>query len=357
MRIGIPREIKILEGRVALVPEATAELVQQGHEVFIERTAGELSGYPDAAYQAAGVTLLPDARSLYDTAELIVKVKEPVASELELLRADQVLFSFLHLAAEPELARCLREIGLTAVAFETVAVEGELPLLIPMSDIAGRLSIQIGATLLHSPPGGKGLLLGGLPGVARGRVVVLGAGTAGRNAAEVAAALGGDVVVFERRRDRLAQMYTLGKNVTALYPYQEMLKEAIAEADLLVGAVLQTGARTPRLVSAEMVRSMRPGSVVVDISVDQGGCIETTRPTTYAEPTYIWEEVVHFAVTNMPGAVPRSASQALSSVLLPYVLILAQEDWENHPALAAGINIKAGEVVHPAVRESLAAGA
>ncbi|QBQ54291.1 alanine dehydrogenase [Nitrosococcus wardiae] len=355
MRIGIPREIKTLEGRVALVPEATAELVQQGHEVFIESSAGELSGYPDTAYQTAGVTILPDARSLYEAAKLIVKVKEPVDPELELLRSDHLLFSFLHLAAEPKLTQRLMKIGLTAVGFETVAVEGELPLLIPMSDIAGRLSIQIGATLLHSPQGGKGLLLGGLPGALRGRVVILGAGTAGSNAARVAAALGSEVIVFERRRDRLAQMYELGENVTALYPYQQMLKESIASADLLIGAVLQAGARTPRLVSTEMVRSMQPGSVVVDISVDQGGCIETTRPTTYAEPTYIWEEVIHFAVTNMPGAVPRTASQALSSALLPYVLILAQENWENYPPLAAGINTKAGEVVHPAVRESLPA--
>jgi alanine dehydrogenase len=337
------------------VPEATAELVQQGHEVLVECAAGELSGYPDTAYQATGATLLPDARSLYDTAELIVKVKEPVGSELELLRSNHLLFSFLHLAAEPKLTQRLVEIGLTAVAFETVLVNGELPLLVPMSDIAGRLSIQIGATLLHSPHGGKGLLLGGLPGVPRGQVVVLGAGTAGGSAAAAAAALGTNVMVFERRRDRLAQMYNLGKNVTVLYPYQEVLKEAIAGADLLIGAVLQTGSRAPRLVSEEMVRSMQPGSVVVDISVDQGGCIETIHPTSYAEPTYMWEGVVHFAVTNMPGAVPRSASQALSSALLPYVSMLAQKDWESQPALAAGINIKAGEVVHPAVRESLAA--
>jgi alanine dehydrogenase len=356
MRIGIPREIKTLEGRVALVPEATAELIQQGHEVLVESAAGELSGYPDIAYEATGATLLPDARSLYDTAELIVKVKEPVGSELELLRSDHLLFSFLHLAAEPKLAQRLMEIGLTAVAFETVAVEdGELPLLAPMSDIAGRLSIQIGATLLYSSRGGKGLLLGGLPGVPRGRVVVLGAGTAGESAAAAAAALGSEVTVFERRRDRLAQIYNLGKNVTVLYPYREVLKKAVTDADLLIGAVLQTGARSPRLVSAEMVRSMQPGSVVVDISVDQGGCIETIRPTSYAEPTYIWEGVVHFAVTNMPGAVPRSASQALSSALLPYISILAQKGWESYPALAAGINIKAGKVIHPAVQESLAA--
>lgn len=353
MRIGIPREIKTLEGRVALVPEAIAELIQQGHEVLVESAAGELSGYPDTAYQATGATLIPDARSLYDTAELIVKVKEPVGPELELLRSDHLLFSFLHLAAEPKLTQRLMEIGLTAVAFETVAIDGELPLLVPMSDIAGRLSIQIGATLLYSSRGGKGLLLGGLPGVPRGRVVVLGAGTAGGSAASTAAALGSEVIVFERCRDRLARIFNLGKNVTVLYPYRQVLKEAVANADLLIGAVLQTGARAPRLISAEMVRSMQPGSVVVDISVDQGGCIETIRPTSYAEPTYIWEGVVHFAVTNMPGAVPRSASQALSSALLPYVSILAQKGWESYPALAAGINIKAGKVVHPAVQESL----
>lgn len=352
MRIGIPREIKTLEGRVALVPEAVAELVRRGHEVFIERSAGEQSGYPDRDYQTAGAALLPDARTLYDTAELLIKVKEPVGPELELLRPDHLLFSFLHLAAEPGLAQRLMEIRLTAIAFETVTAEGELPLLMPMSDIAGRLSVQIGATLLHSPRQGKGMLLGGLPGAPRGRLVVLGAGTAGKSAAATAAALGAEVFVFEQRRDRLEQIYHLGRNVTALYPYQEALKEAVARADLLVGAVLQTGARTPRLVSARMVRSMQPGSVVVDIAVDQGGCIETTHPTSYADPVYVWENIVHFAVTNMPGAVPRTASQALSAALLPYVLLLAQDGWENHPGLAAGINVRAGEVIHPAVRES-----
>lgn len=353
MRIGIPREIKILEGRVALVPEAIAELVQGGHEIFIEQGAGEQSGYSDTAYQAAGATLLPDAKALYDKAKLIIKVKEPIGPELELLRADHLLFSFLHLAAEPKLAQHLREIRLTAIAFETVTIDGELPLLAPMSDIAGRLSIQIGTTLLYSSQQGKGVLLGGLPGAPRGRVVILGAGTAGKSAAATAAALGSEIIVFERRRDRLEQMYHLGKNVTALYPYQGELKEAIAKADLLVGAVLQAGARTPRLVSASMIRSMQPGSAVVDISVDQGGCVETTHPTSYADPTYICENIVHFAVTNMPGAVPRSASQALSAALLPYVFLLAQDGWENDSALAAGINIQAGEVTHPAVRESL----
>ncbi len=353
MRIGIPREVKISEGRVALVPEAIAELVQGEHEVFIEQGAGEQSGYPDTAYQAAGATLLPNAKTLYDKTQLIVKVKEPIDSELELLRADHLLFSFLHLAAEPKLVQRLREIRLTAIAFETVAVNGELPLLAPMSEIAGRLSIQIGATLLYSPQKGKGMLLGGLPGVPRGRVVILGAGTAGKSAATTAAALGAEVIVFERRRDRLEQMYHVGNNVTALYPYQSVLEETIAKADLLVGAVLQPGARTPQLVSTSVIRRMQPGSVVVDISVDQGGCIETTHPTSYAAPTYTWENIVHFAVANMPGAVPRSASQALSAALLPYVLLLAQDGWKKHSALASGINMQAGEVIHPAVRESL----
>jgi alanine dehydrogenase len=354
MRIGIPREIKAMEGRVALIPEAAAELIRHGHEVFIESTAGELSGYPDAAYQAVGAILLPEAESLYEAAEIVVKVKEPVGQELELFRSDHVLFSFLHLAAEPKLTQRLMEIGLTAIAFETVTDNRNLPLLLPMSDIAGRLSIQIGTTLLHTPQGGKGLLLGGLPGIPRGRIVILGAGSAGGSAAAVAVRLGAEVIVFERRRDRLAQMFALGENVTALYPYQAALKKAVAEADLLIGAVLQPGARAPQVVSAEMVASMQPGSVVVDISIDQGGCIETIHPTDYVKPIYTWKEVVHFAVTNMPGAVPRSASQALSAVLLPYILRLAQEKWENHPGLAAGVNIKAGEIVHPAVRESLA---
>jgi alanine dehydrogenase len=350
VRIGVPRETKTLEGRVALIPAAAAELVRHGHDVFLECGAGVLSGYPDDDYAAVGVRVVDDAGALYRDARLVVKVKEPQAGEVALFRSDHLLFCYLHLAAAPELARDLMRKGLTAVAFETVEEDGVLPLLAPMSDIAGRLAAQIGAHLLHQPQGGRGILLGGLAAAERGHVVILGAGVAGGKAATVAAALGAQLTVFDRRRDRLEAMLDLGHNVTALYPYADALEHAVAEADLLIGAVLITGERAPQLVSASVVRRMRPGSVIVDVSVDQGGCVETTRPTTYADPTFVWEGVLHFGVTNMPGAVPRTASQALSAALIPYVLAMAEEGWEDHPALYRGVNVRAGKLVHPALQ-------
>ncbi len=349
MRIGIPREIKLLEGRVGLIPAAAAELVKEGHELFIEKGAGEPSGYGDDSYRAVGVTLQPDAATLYAAAEMIIKVKEPVEPEIGLLRKKHLLFSFLHLAAEPELTKKLLDIGLTGVAFETVEEDGQLPLLAPMSDIAGRLATQIGTSLLHQPNGGKGILLGGLPAASRGRVVILGGGMAGGGAALLAAALGAEVVVFDKNRAKLEQMRALGPNVTALYPYSDQIAEEVARADLLIGAVLIPGAKAPRLVSAEMVRTMAAGSVVIDIAVDQGGCIETTRPTNYQSPTFVWEGVVHFCVTNMPGAVPRSASQALSAALIPYAIKLANGELNQDAGLQAGINVCAGALIHPAL--------
>lgn len=354
MRIGIPTEIKLLEGRVGLVPEACDDLVRDGHELFIQAGAGEKSGYPDEAYRVHGVAILPDAAALYERAELIVKVKEPVAGDLEYLRRNHLLFCYLHLAANPELARTLQRIGLTAVAFETVQdAQGGLPLLAPMSDIAGRIAVQSGATLLQQPQGGRGVLLGGVPAAERGQVVVLGAGHAGGNAAKMAAGIGALVTVFDKQPARLAAMRAIGPNVSALYPYPSSVQQAVQQADLLIGAVLIPGARTPHLVSREDVSGMLPGSVIVDISVDQGGCIETTRPTDYAAPTFVEEGVVHYGVTNMPGAVPRSASQALSASLLPYVRKLAGSQWWDDPELTTGINLHSGDIVHPAVKESL----
>lgn len=350
MRIGIPREVKILEGRVGLVPAAAAQLVRQGHQVLVEQGAGLLSGYSDEDYRQAGATVLPDATSVYGDAQLIIKVKEPQPQELAMLRADHLLFCYLHLAAEQALLNSLLEIGLTAVAFETVAEGRALPLLAPMSDIAGKVAVQVGAHLLHQPQGGRGLLLGGLPAAERGQVVILGAGVAGGNAAALAAAVGAQVTVFDPNRDKLAAMRALGANVTGLYPYAHDIERAVREVDLLIGAVLIPGAKAPHLVLAEQVSKMKPGSVIVDISVDQGGCIETTRPTTYAEPTFVWEGVTHFGVTNMPGAVPRSASQALSAALIPYALKLAAGGWEGDPALAAGINVRQGQIVYPALK-------
>lgn len=352
MRIGIPREIKTLEGRVALVPAAVAQLVAEGHSLLLETGAGLLSGYDDSQYLAAGAKLAPDAAALYDVAQLIVKVKEPLPEEVALLRADHRLFSFLHLAAATELMQQLCTVGLTAVAFETVeTARGQRPLLAPMSDIAGRVAVQVGTHLLHSPQGGKGLLLGGLPAAERGRVVILGAGVAGGNAALLAAAMGAEVTVFDHNRDKLERLRALGNNVTALHPYPDALHTAIVNADLLIGAVLITGQRAPHLVNAETVCQMGDGSVIIDISVDQGGCIETTRPTTYAEPTFVVDGVIHFGVTNMPGAVPRSASQALSAALTPYVSRLASDDWQTDAELVKGINVANGEIVHPALRK------
>ncbi len=352
MKIGIPKEIKTLEARVGLIPAACAVLIEAGHEVYLQSTAGVLSGYADEEYARLGVRLLADAAQLYQTAEMIIKVKEPVAAEYTLLRAEHVLFSYLHLAAEEVLTDKLLSIGLTAVGFETVEENGLLPLLAPMSDIAGRLSIQVGTHLLHRPQGGKGLLLGGLPGADRGHVLIMGGGVAGGNAAILAAASGASVTIFDYDRQKQERLRAIGPNVTALYPFPERVAQAVAEADLIVGAVLVTGERAPHVISREMLKTMAAGGVVVDISVDQGGCIETTRPTSYADPTYIEEEIVHFAVTNMPGAVPRSASQALSASVLPYAQKLAESDWRKHAALVRGINVEKGNLVHPALKHT-----
>ncbi|MEN8179680.1 MAG: alanine dehydrogenase [Pseudomonadota bacterium] len=354
MRIGIPKEIKPMEGRVGLVPEACADFVQAGHQVLLETEAGLASGYPDESYRQLGVELLPDAAAVYAQADLVVKVKEPYGAEPEMLRRDQLLFCFLHLAANETLTQQLLASGVTGIAFETLADRGGLPILAPMSDIAGRLSVMIGANLLHRPAGGKGLLMGGLPAAERGRVVIIGGGQAGGNAARVAAALGAQVTVFNRQRDHMSHIRDLGPNVTALYPYKESLATAVAEADLLVGAVLIPGAKAPKLVSRELVASMGQGSVIVDISVDQGGCIETTRPTDYTAPTYIDEGVIHFGVTNMPGAAPRSASQALSAAMIPYLRELTSGSWRENQQLAEAVNVSAGELVYPALREQYA---
>jgi alanine dehydrogenase len=347
MRIGIPREIKPQESRVALIPEACGDLVRHGHRVLVERDAGAGSGFPDEDYAEAGATLVDDAAALYAQAELVVKVKEPWGAEPQMLREGQLLFSFLHLASDPELGERLCRTGVTALAFETVSDGGRLPVLAPMSDIAGRLAVQIGSGLLLSPSGGKGVLLGGVAASERRRVVVLGAGNAGSAAVRAAAAWGASVTVLELDPEKLRHMQRIGPNVTSLYPYRDSLEQAVAQADLLIGAVLVPGARAPCLVSEEQVASMTRGSVVVDISVDQGGCVETTTPTTYERPTSERHGVVHFGVTNMPGAVPRTASRALCASLFPWVLRLARADWRDDPVLAASVNVDQGALVLP----------
>ena len=353
MRIGVPRETKTLEGRGALVPAAAGDLVKRGHEVWLEKDAGVRSGYSDADYEALGVGIAPDAAALYGKAQMIVKVKEPIAGDLEHLRADHLLFCYLHLAADPGLARRLLGIGLTGVAFETVELpNGDLPLLAPMSVIAGRIAVQVGTHLLHLPMGGKGTLLGGLPSTGRGNVVVFGAGRAGGAAAAAAAAGGANVTVFEMRTDRMDEMMRLGNNVTALYPYHDAVARAVADADLVIGAVLVTGARAPKVLGRAALAGMERGGVLVDIAIDQGGCFETSRPTTWEQPTYVEEGVTHFCVTNMPGAVPRTASQAISAAILPWVdRLAADDDWQADAALAKGVNVADGRLVHPALRE------
>ena len=353
MRIGIPKEVKPEEGRVALIPRDCEELLQAGHEVLLERSAGLASGYSDEAYSELGVIICSDAAELFSSARLIVKVKEPYGSDLEYLRSDHLLFCFLHLAAAPELARQLMDIGLTAVGFETVQRNGQLPLLAPMSIIAGKLSIQMASTLLYRHHAGRGLLLGGLNGSDNGNVLVLGAGHAGGASARLAASMGASVTVMDVNPRRLEELEQFSDRITGKDSTPEALWESLRETDVLIGSVLRPGARAPHLVRRAMVATMPKGSVIADIAIDQGGCVETSRPTTYAAPTYIEEGVIHFTVTNMPGAVPRSASQALSAVLLPDVLRLAQSGWDEDEGLKTGINLRQGKIENPVILDAI----
>ncbi len=352
MVIGVPREVRELEGRIALTPDAVSTLTAAGNRVLVEQGAGKLSGFGDALYRQAGADMVPDAAALYGGADIIVKVKEPQRSELPLLRKEHLLFCYLHLAADLELMEALREMGLTAIAFETVEVDGLLPLLTPMSVIAGKLSVQIGTHLLHQPEQGKGVLLGGLEGVDPGHVVVIGGGVAGSAAISVATGLGARVTVLERTESRIAELQSRYPDIEGKISTPEEIERQVKCTDLLVGAVLVKGDRAPKLVTEAMIRQMEPGSVVVDISVDQGGCIETIHPTDYQNPTYKIGEVTHFAVTNMPGAVPKTASQALSAAILPWVMKL-NGAWREEAPLREGINIEGGEVVYPALKELL----
>lgn len=352
MQIGIPRERKTLERRVALVPRDCARLVAAGHRVLLEAGAGIGSGYDDASYRAQGVEVLPGPAQLWQASDLVVKVKEPVGEEFGFLEARHRLFCFLHLAAEPVLTRVLLERGLTAVGFELVEDGGRLPLLAPMSRIAGKLAVQIGAQLLHAPQGGKGLLLGGDCSTWPGRVTVLGAGTAGSESIRLARALGAEVRVFEARAGRRDELRQEDPGLEVFDPAPAALADAMPVTNLLVGAVLLPGARAPCLVTRAMVATMQPGSVIINISVDQGGCIETIHPTTYAAPTYHWQGVLHFGVTNMPGAVPRTGSEALSAVVGPWVERLATPDWRRaYPALARAVYLEQGRIQAQALRE------
>jgi len=354
MIIGVPKESKIMEGRVGLIPSVCEALVKQGHEVVIETAAGLQSGYDDDHYRDAGAVIVDSAADVYLQARLIVKVKEPIDKDLPHIRSHHLLFCFLHLAANQPLAEKLCDIGCTAIAFESVNHQGRRIILEPMSQIAGRLSVQIGSHLLHQPMGGMGVLLGGIESTDPGHVVILGAGIAGHHAADVAACIGAKVTVFDIDKSKLAAISLLRGNIETQLSNTVAIEKAVKTADLVVGAVLLPDKHTPRLVTENMVKSMLKGSVVVDIAIDQGGCVETIRPTSYAEPTYRKHDVIHFGVTNMPGAVPRTASQALSMAIQPYVEKLAKFDDIDNSELQAAINVKAGEIVLPALKTEFA---
>ena len=355
MRIGLPTEIKPQEKRVALTESAVEELARLGHEVIVQSGAGHGIQVDDDGYRRVGATIAEDAPEVFDRAELIVKVKEPQAAERAMLRKGQTIFTYLHLAPDAEQTEELLESGVTAIAYETVTDrKGRLPLLAPMSQVAGRLSIQAGAHALEAPQGGAGLLLGGVPGVASAKVVVIGGGVVGVNAIEMAIGLGAQVTVLDRDLsvlDRLSHRF--GASLETIYSTTYMLKEHVLEADLVIGAVLVPGARAPHLVTEEMVKEMKPGSVVVDVAIDQGGCFETSHPTTHQEPTYVVHDVVHYCVANMPGGVPITSSHALVNATLPFVIDLAEKGPEqalrDDPHLANGLNIHAGMVTEPHV--------
>ncbi|MFN3656546.1 MAG: alanine dehydrogenase [Pseudolabrys sp.] len=358
MRVGVPKEIKDQEYRVGLVPATVRELTARGHAVLVERGAGQGAGISDDDYAAAGATLLAGAEELFARADLIVKVKEPLAAEYVRLRRGQILFTYLHLAAEPALTEALLAKGVTAIAYETVtAPDGRLPLLTPMSQVAGRMAPQVGAYWLEKTHGGRGMLLGGVPGVAPAEVVILGAGVVGSNAATIALGMGADVSVLARSQKSLQHVAQLfGDRVRAIVSTAESIDAACRRADLLIGAVLVDGARAPRIVTAETVRAMKPGAVFVDVSIDQGGCSATSRPTTHSQPTYVVDGVVHYCVTNMPGAVPRTSAFALDSTTRPFVLALADNGTGALRAdahLRAGLNVHAGRLTCRPVAEAL----
>jgi len=359
MRIGVPKEIKVHEYRVGLVPAGVRELVGGGHEVLVETGAGNGIGVDDAQYKAAGASIANTAAEVFERADLVVKVKEPQPAECEMLRPAQVLFTYLHLAADPVQAKGLMKSGATAIAYETVtAPNGSLPLLTPMSEVAGRMSIQVGAASLQKANGGFGILLGGVPGVQPAKVVILGGGVAGKHAAEMAVGMRADVTIVDRSLDRLRELSaTFGASLLTAYSTTETVERLVREADLVIGAVLVAGAAAPKLVTRAMLGTMKRGAVLVDISIDQGGCFETSRPTTHAEPTFVVDGVIHYCVANMPGAVPRTSTFALTNATLPYVRALADLGWQaalkRDPGLAAGLNVQAGEITHDAVARSL----
>src|SRR6185437_9355602 len=359
MLIGVPKEVESHEYRVGLVPGSVREVVHRGHQVLVESGAGLGIGFDDEAYERAGARIAPDAAAVFAAAEMIVKVKEPQPEEIARLRQGQVLFTYLHLAADRGQTEGLMKSGATGIAYETVTnARGGLPLLAPMSEVAGRMSIQVGAHCLEKEQGGPGILLGGVPGVAAAKVVILGGGVAGTNAARVAMGMEAYVTVIDRSLPRLYELdMQFGSQLHTLYATMENIEREVLSADLVIGAVLVPGAAAPKLVSRALVRAMKRGAVMVDIDIDQGGCFETSRPTTHANPTYVEEGVIHYCVTNMPGAVARTSTFALNNATLPFNLALANKGWRkalaDDPHLRAGLNIAAGRVTHEAVARDL----
>ncbi len=356
MIIGVPKEIKHQEHRVALLPSAAYQLIKRGHQVVVERNAGVGAGYPDSDYEQAGAQMVTDHKAVFDKADLIVKVKEPQESELPLLRKGQILFTYLHLAASKELTEGMLKSGVTGIAYETIEVNRRLPLLEPMSEIAGRMSVLVGGYFLAKHNKGAGVLLGGVPGVLPGRVVVIGGGASGINAARMATGLGADVTILEVDLERMRFLDITLHTAHTLFSSEAHLNDLLPTVDLLIGAVLVPGAKAPKLIRRDMLRRMRPGSVLVDIAIDQGGCAETSRPTTHDNPTYIEEGVVHYCVANMPGAYARTATQALTNVTYRYIEMLAdlglKEACQKQPALVGGINVMNGKLTYKTVAEA-----
>jgi alanine dehydrogenase len=355
MKIGVPKEVKVHEYRVGILPSGVRDLSAAGHQIWVQAGAGEGIGFSDQDYAQAGARIESSAEDVFAGTELIVKVKEPQLDECARLGPDQVLFTYLHLAADPKQAAALCESGATAIAYETVtAADGSLPLLTPMSEVAGRMSVQVGAANLQKSAGGLGILLGGVPGVEPARVVILGGGVAGTNAAEIAVGMQADVTVVDRSSKRLRELsQQFEGRVKTAYASSDTVDGLVVGADLVIGAVLIPGAAAPRLVTRDMVKRMKSGAVLVDISIDQGGCFETSRPTSHADPTFVVDDVVHYCVSNMPGGVPRTSTFALTNVTLPFVRALADLGWEKacaqDPHLARGLNVQGGRLVHEAL--------
>ncbi|MEO5977928.1 MAG: alanine dehydrogenase [Chryseolinea sp.] len=358
MIIGVPKEIKNNENRVALTPAGTQELVKRNHTVYIQQNAGAGSGFSDEEYVKAGGKILPEATSIFERAEMIIKVKEPVEAEYKLIKKDQLVFTYFHFASYEPLTKAMIASGAVCLAYETVqSADASLPLLIPMSEVAGRMAIQEGAKYLEKPLKGRGILLGGVPGVKPGKVMILGAGVVGTNAAKIAAGMGADVTILDLNINRLRYLDdVMPKNVHTMVSSEYVIRDLIRDSDLIIGGVLVPGAKAPKLITRDMLKSMRPGTVLVDVAVDQGGCIETCRPTTHEDPTYIIDDVVHYCVANMPGAVPYTSTLALTNATLPYAIKLAKTGWrkacQENAELRSGLNVISGEVVYKAVAEA-----